>query len=43
MTEESLQIKSSMSKYDLDYMKEVDFILKKVDRTLEDTRKVLDE
>ena len=32
-----------MSKYDLDYMKEVDFILKKVDRTLEDTRKVLDE
>jgi Cu2+-containing amine oxidase len=43
MIEDSSQIKSSMSKYDLDYMKEVDFILKKVNRTLEDTKKVLDE
>ena len=43
MVEESPQIKSSMSKYDLDYMKEVDFILKKVSRTLKDTGKMLNE
>tara|TARA_R110002072_G_scaffold104159_1_gene228531 strand:+ start:107 stop:457 length:351 start_codon:yes stop_codon:yes gene_type:complete len=43
LIEESPQFKSSMTKYDIDYMKEVSFILKKVDRSLKDTRKMLDE
>lgn len=43
MIEESPQIKSSMSKYDIDYMREVDFLLKKASRTLKDTKKVLHE
>jgi hypothetical protein len=43
IVEESPKIKSSMSKYDLDYMSEAEFILKKANRTLKDIGKVLHE
>lgn len=43
MIEESPQIKSSMSKYDLNYMSEVEFMLKKMKRTLNNTKTVLND
>ena len=43
MIEDSPKIKSNLSKHNLDYMSEVEFILKKMNSALKDTKKLLND
>lgn len=43
LIEDSPKIKSNMSKHNLDYMGEVEFMLKKINRVLKDTKKLLND